>query len=1066
MTESKSLADLIKIIKNYIKERNYKKALESVNEAFDIEPQNPEIMELFSYIHFSLGFNEIKIEEIFQLSQAILESNKKSPFAWKNIGNAYFFKKDYDHAINYYQEALKLAADPKIRASILSNIGNIFLIRDNNDEAIRYCEKALKQDESLEGVWLNYAIAYVNKSNYEKAIINFKKVLELNEKNFKANFLTGDSYHHSKNFDDALKYYEKALKLAINNNEKSNVWANIGLLNNDKLDFERAKESYEKAICFNKVNTIALNNLGLIYNNLGEIDKAIICFERAIKIEPNNDNFWNNLGESYNKLKQFDKAIEYCEKAIELNPDSDAAYANLGNSYGNMKEFGKAIEVSKKSIDLNPNSLTAYVNLGNIYLLKSEFDKAINYYNKVLEIEPSNFEANVNMGTAYYNINDITNAIKWYIKALEVDARGNNKATALYNLGILYLDIEDNQKAIENLEKCLEIHENNVEVINLLSMAYYNLENYNKAIEYCQKAIKIAPLYAPAWENLGLIHYFKGEYPEALDYYEKAIKINPLYPFVWINKAIAYEKIDNNNEALKCYIRALELAPESGVIHEYVGIYYLNHHSYDKAKVEFNMAKAFYYKADLKDKINKINLLERILGNILTLIDLINPIDELINNISESKSLVQLRDNCQKISDNLTLLIERYRILELTTEVLDILLSKENCFTYLSDTLFFKKFSPDILDTARQIYAKYNLNDFLYLVDIIENFTKFIHKYSSIEDITNDSENILLNSIKPIEILGNNLTNVISRNLGYENEIIKQPYQKEVVKISYIDIDNFKDKALTICLVQLDYEITNDFIPFYLKNKAEVKKKIIKALEFAENNNVDIICFPELSFDEEFINEVKKFDKMIIIAGSYYNEDNFNICPVIINGDIIPVCKIHPSPHFETEVIKGRKMNCGSEIIIFRTKDKTFSFIILICIDFLNEFFHFCLDDKKVNFIFVPSLNPEVTLFQKAADLICHAYHVDSGLANLVEKKDKYGGSCFVCFENKKILQSLIKSGYKPDDSIDFKIIEANLEELLILKINPKQLEHPSTPKSMPRIQIIGKHKYNGANWE
>ena len=87
-------------------------------------------------------------------------------------------------------------------------------------------------------------------------------------------------------------------------------------------------------------------------------------------------------------------------------------------------------------------------------------------------------------------------------------------------------------------------------------------------------------------------------------------------------------------------------------------------------------------------------------------------------------------------------------------------------------------------------------------------------------------------------------------------------------------------------------------------------------------------------------------------------------------------------------------------------------------------------------------------------------------LVNLVEKEDKYGGSCFVCFENKKILQSLIKSGYKPNDSIDFKIVEANLEELLILKINPKQLEHPSTPKSMPRIQIIGKHKYNGVNWE
>ncbi|KKL95489.1 hypothetical protein LCGC14_1854080 [marine sediment metagenome] len=52
--------------------------------------------------------------------------------------------------------------------------------------------------------------------------------------------------------------------------------------------------------------------------------------------------------------------------------------------------------------------------------------------------------------------------------------------------------------------------------------------------------------------------------------------------------------------------------------------------------------------------------------------------------------------------------------------------------------------------------------------------------------------------------------------------------------------------------------------PYCLKNKDEVRIKIEQALELAKKYKVDIICFPELSFEKEFIKVVEKINLILI----------------------------------------------------------------------------------------------------------------------------------------------------------------------------------------------------------
>ena len=222
-------------------------------------------------------------------------------------------------------------------------------------------------------------------------------------------------------------------------------------------------------------------------------------------------------------------------------------------------------------------------------------------------------------------------------------------------------------------------------------------------------------------------------------------------------------------------------------------------------------------------------------------------------------------------------------------------------------------------------------------------------------------------------------------------------------------------------------------------------------------------------FSESFIDDAKPYKQMIIIGGSYYDNNNFNVCPIFIQGNLFRIQKINPASPYESEIFEGEGMKCGKGITIFQTEDKKFRFIVLICKDLINEGIKFITGKKKVNFIFVPSYNSANNKFQELADIFCKIYKVDSGIANisekLIAKKSKYGGSSFFCFEHEEVI-NIIKRKYKMlDDPRAFKILEAKGESMLVLDLFFKKVELSKAPESTPRIRIIGVYRYDQNIW-
>jgi len=260
---------------------------------------------------------------------------------------------------DYLRDEIDNIKDKKIQS--LFEKGNTYYYKGNYDKAIEYYEKAieLKSDDE---VYYNMGYVYCNKGNYDKAIECYEKAIELKPDKNEAYNNMGNAYYNKGNYDKAIECYEKAIELKP---DKDKAYYNMGNAYYNKGNYDKAIECYEKAIEL-KPDDEAYYNMGNAYENKGDYDKAIECYEKAIELKPDKNEAYNNMGFAYENKGDYDKVIECYEKAIELKPDKNEAYNNMGNTYYYKGNYDKAIEYYEKAIELKPN-LTTYNNLKFLY---------------------------------------------------------------------------------------------------------------------------------------------------------------------------------------------------------------------------------------------------------------------------------------------------------------------------------------------------------------------------------------------------------------------------------------------------------------------------------------------------------------------------------------------------------------------------------------------------------------------------------------------------------------------------------------------------------------------------
>jgi tetratricopeptide (TPR) repeat protein len=156
---------------------------------------------------------------------------------------------------------------------------------------------------------------------YNLAVTDWSKVIELEPKNFWAWHARAFAYSNLHQSDKAIADFSKAIEL---NPKYPWAWYSRAMLYLDLHQSDKAIADFSKAIEQYPKHQDAWHNRGVAYYRLGQHDKAIADYSKAIELNPKHNLHWNNRGLAHHGLGQYDKAIADFSKTIELDPKASA----------------------------------------------------------------------------------------------------------------------------------------------------------------------------------------------------------------------------------------------------------------------------------------------------------------------------------------------------------------------------------------------------------------------------------------------------------------------------------------------------------------------------------------------------------------------------------------------------------------------------------------------------------------------------------------------------------------------------------------------------------------------
>jgi len=123
------------------------------------------------------------------------------------------------------------------------------------------------------------------RNNYDQAITTFKLALEKTPQSAEAYIGLGNIYEDKKDYNQALKYYSKAIEIK----PKSGYFWLRGDVWRRRNDCERAIEDYTSAITKDPSFAAAHTDRGFCYMSMGKYETALADYKKALELVPSND---------------------------------------------------------------------------------------------------------------------------------------------------------------------------------------------------------------------------------------------------------------------------------------------------------------------------------------------------------------------------------------------------------------------------------------------------------------------------------------------------------------------------------------------------------------------------------------------------------------------------------------------------------------------------------------------------------------------------------------------------------------------------------------------------------
>jgi len=190
--------------------------------------------------------------------------------------------------------------------------------------------------------------------------------------------------------------------------------------------------------------------------NLSEYVFALTAFEHAYEIDPEWPATQYFLGLTYDQLDRNEDAIVYFSYSLNNGFEQPGVVKQkLADLYFEVENYEKAVKLHEELLALNRSEVGAFVRPIWLYLdFLDEPQKAYELAELAVKLFPENAEALNLLGWSQTGTGELEAALTNLTLALDLDP---TLASAHYNLGKLYEEQKETQKALDSYKKAYDL---------------------------------------------------------------------------------------------------------------------------------------------------------------------------------------------------------------------------------------------------------------------------------------------------------------------------------------------------------------------------------------------------------------------------------------------------------------------------------------------------------------------------------------------------------------------------------------------------------------------------------
>jgi tetratricopeptide (TPR) repeat protein len=280
-----------------------------------------------------------------------LEKEPDYPAAYVQLGNLHMAQSQYAEAQKAYEQALDQNPNS---SEALGGVLNVDLVEKQPDRAIATAEAQLAKYPKNVGFHIILAqLLMEQKKDLAGAEQELHLASDLDKKNGEALVKLGMVQSARGNIDQALETYLEGSKT----NPKEMVFYLLaGNIYENKQDWDRAKQQYQKALEVQPENPLASNNLAYVMlQQGGNVDVAFAMAQTARRQLPDNPNSADTLGWAFYHKHVYTSAINLFKEAVKKEPDNALFNYHLGLAYARSGQAALARQQLDRVVKIKPD---------------------------------------------------------------------------------------------------------------------------------------------------------------------------------------------------------------------------------------------------------------------------------------------------------------------------------------------------------------------------------------------------------------------------------------------------------------------------------------------------------------------------------------------------------------------------------------------------------------------------------------------------------------------------------------------------------------------------------------